>query len=340
MLEGVAFAAPPFDNRGVRGDRPGRRSLGVLTLATVTAVGCAGTEFSAAEPGLYADETGVGAVPDAEVEDDSAADGAVAPTGAPDATIDASIPHDGPTLPESDCGPSATGGRCFGEADVPRTGLSVWLSGDVGVVVTTGKIVRWQDRSGSGNAATQLAPTYQPVVVSAWHAGRPAVLFDGVDDFLALPAGFVDFSKGLTIFAVGDIAVETSCPSFVHLSNGGEVDDVSLHREPGNTFKYEVQDESFQSQNGALPLGKASLLTVVHRPDKRADLYSNGALSGEQSMLLPAPNERARNDLGRSSYSDCTFLNGHIAEILLYARGLDDTERVKVEAYLRTKWAL
>ena len=68
--------------------------------------------------------------------------------------------------------------------------------------------------------------------------------------------------------------------------------------------------------------------------------YSDSALSGEMTMDMPRVVTRARNELGRSSYNGCEFLNGNIAEIVLYARALQDSERMNVEGYLRSKWGL
>jgi len=312
-------------------------------LVTAGVLGCAGTEFSATDLTPEPDGAGGGAMDaPAELRVDGSPDRAI--PGAPDASLDVSVDttnfDDRASPPTMDCGPGATASRCLADAEIPSTGLAIWLSADVGVVVTNGHVVRWQDRSGSGYDATQAVLMYQPVLASAWSEGRSSVFFDGIDDFLALSSGLADFSRGLSLFLVGDIVKEATCPSFVHFSNGGEVDDISLHREPSDTFQYEVADQSFLSEPDSLVLGKPALLTVVHRPDQRADLYSNGALSGEIPMVLPAQHSRARNDLARSSYVNCEFLNGHIAEIVLYARSLEDAERVKVEAYLRTKWAL
>ena len=53
--------------------------------------------------------------------------------------------------------------------------------------------------------------------------------------------------------------------------------------------------------------------------------------------MLPVQVRRARNDIGRSSYGACGFLQGHIAEIILYRRALEAPERTAIEAYLRAK---
>src|SRR5687767_11254862 len=48
--------------------------------------------------------------------------------------------------------------------------------------------------------------------------------------------------------------------------------------------------------------------------------------------------ERANNFIARSLYSGCAFFDGHVFELLLYARAVDVLERESIEAYLQTKW--
>ena len=77
-------------------------------------------------------------------------------------------------------------------AELPVTsGLVIHLdassiSGANGSIVT-----QWSDSSGLGNHATQGTTGSQPTLVSQStdFKGRPAVKFDGVDDFLNLPSG-------------------------------------------------------------------------------------------------------------------------------------------------------
>ena len=58
----------------------------------------------------------------------------------------------------------------------------------------------------------------------------------------------------------------------LEFSNGGEADDISVHRQPEDAWKYEVAEQSFPSQAGDQRLGHASQVTVVHHDDGRVDL--------------------------------------------------------------------
>jgi hypothetical protein len=343
----MAFPPTPSENWGV--EHPHRRWTVASAFAVIAASlsACAGDPFAGDEATMFeagtSVTTGGGSSPLAGGEAGHAGPG----TDEPDAGVNSDEPEASIDQPEaaSDahpaidaCASNATAGAC--PSEIPPLGLLLWLDANVGVESSDGRVASWRDRSGLKNDATQQVADYRPTLAASWHAGKPAIEFDGSARFLAMPTGFADFTGGLTIFEVAEISVDTMCASFLSLSNGGESDDISLHRMMGDEFEYECLDQSFATQPNEQPVLKPSLMTVVHHTDTRLDLYTNGALSGETMIALPATVHRAKNELGRSSYVDCAFLNGHIAEVVLYARDLSDEERVAVEAYLRKKWSL
>lgn len=66
----------------------------------------------------------------------------------------------------------------------PRTigNLALWLDASDAPAIGT-----WLDRSGNARNASQLATNNQPTLTVNALAGRPALLFDGINDSLALP---------------------------------------------------------------------------------------------------------------------------------------------------------
>jgi len=222
--------------------------------------------------------------------------------------------------------------------EIPPDSLLLWLAGDRGVHLVDGAIDRWADQSGNGMDALKSIANERPKPTPTL-AGRPnAVLFDGVDDDLSLGAGFADFAAGVTIFAIANQSADSDCSSIIQLSNGSEVDDVDFGRFRASST-YEVLDGTVTGVSGAFAIGQDVLLDVVHRPDLTVDIRINGEFSnGSQHVALPAPLSRSKNFIGRSLYSECSPFAGKIAEILLYARALSNTEVLQVEAYLRQKW--
>ena len=242
-------------------------------------------------------------------------------TTAIDAPADTSSPSDAPRTPS-----------------VPPNGLVLWLSADEGVVEGGNRVASWRDRSGKVYDASQKQQKLRPTLAPSWRGGLPAVAFDG-EAFLDLPAGFGGVPEGLSIYVVGD-AEGPGCPSFVHFSNGGEAEDISLHLEDNGAFMYEVADQTLLSSTGAAPRGQPLLLGVVHRPATDARLFSGGNAAGNAMMNLPTESNRSQNYVGNTTYALCGPLKGHIAEVIVHRRSLETAERTAMEAYLRAKWSL
>jgi hypothetical protein len=65
----------------------------------------------------------------------------------------------------------------------------------------------------------------------------------------------------------------------------------------------------------------------------------NGGGTTTAMFDLPRLVTRRSNLVGRSQYADCGSARGGMAEMLIYRRALDDTERDRVEAQLQSRWA-
>jgi hypothetical protein len=213
-------------------------------------------------------------------------------------------------------------------------GLLLWLRADFGVTVTKGAISSWADQSGHHSDAVQTDPSHQPKLGTRGSSSRAAVLFD-TDDFMSLPAGFEDFSQGISMFAVYDTDSTDMCIDALDFSNGPEIDDITLGRHDGFVH-YEVFNDSMPGD--AFPVGMQSLASVVHTPDETVQLRLNGGPFTVGNFALPATVTRLSNVVGRSLYTDCGTLNGGLWEALVFSRALDNDERARVESYLQTRW--
>ncbi|QFR31731.1 arabinofuranosidase catalytic domain-containing protein [Ancylobacter sp. TS-1] len=75
----------------------------------------------------------------------------------------------------------------------------------------SGHVVAWYDQSGNGRHAEQAGAAYQPRLVNAGvpgtgPGGRPAMTFDGSDDFLEIAAS-LGFSRAQPAVAMGAVAL-------------------------------------------------------------------------------------------------------------------------------------
>jgi len=220
--------------------------------------------------------------------------------------------------------------------EIPTDGLLLWLRADRGVTEESGAVAIWVDQSGNDLHATQTASNVRPKLVRQAIGGHPSIEFDGADDFMRLAPGFTDFSAGVSIFTVVQRAPTSACNAVLELSNGSEIDDISLG-EYNQALYYEVFNG--WTGGGAVPTDTPLMLAVVHHTNLTLEMRQNGQLAGEGSTDLPITVLREQNFVGRSLYADCVVFPGQIGEVIIYARAVSDAELLSIEAYLRSRWA-
>jgi len=219
--------------------------------------------------------------------------------------------------------------------EIPTDGLLLWLRADRGVTEANGGVSIWTDQSPNHADALQTASNLRPVLVKDGIAGHPALEFDGADDYLRLPDGFADFSKGVSMFAVIQASTANACAAITEFSNAAEVDDLSFDLYMGS-ISYEVFN-SVQS-GGNFVFDAPQQIGVVHRPDLSLQVRRNGGSEGENQFDLPVTVTRTQNFVGRTLYADCTTFSGRIGEILVYNRAVGDRELLDIEAALTTRF--
>ena len=229
-----------------------------------------------------------------------------------------------------------TAGSAGRPAAISSEGLVLWLDAERGVTESSGAISRWADQSGRAAHATQPEAGARPRKVSAG-GGRDMIELDGVDDFMLLADGFEDWTSGVTFFEVVELLEDTGEIGLLDLSNGPEVDDLYIGRQDG-TVHYEVADGTVRSTSDVFSVGERHLIGVQHREDGIVEIRLNGEFVGGGSLPLPATAARYDNFMGRSLYAANHALHARVGEIILYARALDNAERVRVERYLADKW--
>lgn len=110
--------------------------------------------------------------------------------------------------------------RTLGEDALPLDGLALWLRSDSGVVVDgTGRVSRWEDRSGHANHLVQSSTTLQPLRVPNVLAGHPVVRFDGVNDALDFTAG-IAAARSVLVVLREDAAATAQIRALLGYSSG------------------------------------------------------------------------------------------------------------------------
>jgi hypothetical protein len=283
----------------------------LLTSLTALAAAC-GEKFNAALPGVSA---GSGGKPAGGAEQGGTAGSATAGRGAE----------------------AGEGGDPVPAPEIPLAGLQIWLRADEGVTQASRSVSVWQDTSGNQRDALQTAFNYSPKLIDDALAGKAALVFDGEDDFLKLDALGVDFSGGVSIFFMLQQETTSLCDAYFEASTAAEENDLHFGDWEDN-YNYEVLEDVVHDTHYQALLHEPQIATVVQGADGWARLRSNGNGVGERQITLPMPVLRTQVFIGKTLYRDCGAFHGAIGELIVYNRGVKDSELLQIEQYLRSKW--
>jgi hypothetical protein len=220
----------------------------------------------------------------------------------------------------------------------PVSGLRLWLDAGQGVTADgSGYVSAWADQSPNGNNAAQSSSGSRPQKITGAINGEPALRFDGSNDFLTVGNIASLTNPNFTYVVVGAFNSTSGDMAFLSRDEGGGNTNkwiywynstaMKLHLNPGNA---NIASAAFTRSSGVyrtFMLTKNST-SYVHYLDG----ISGGTVTN--STTLPSPDTDFRIGQAESNF----YLNGDIAEILVYDHALSAVERHEVEAYLEAKY--
>lgn len=234
-------------------------------------------------------------------------------------------------------------------------GLAMWLDASQGVQLSTMGVVSWQDLA-SGNSPEQLDRGSQPSLRANAINGRPAVHFDGNDQYLmANDHRSVQFGNG--DFMVEAVVAYTNVPSrdqntgyacvFVKSGPYAPYPGPALFGNdptvPNASFRAQVDAFTFvdsvptTNNDGSFHyVGMRRLSGVL---SIRVDGVTSGSgvtADGDMSAVGMGVYIGGRDPLGHANQS----LRGDIAELVAVKGPVSDEQIRSLEAYLKTKYAL
>jgi hypothetical protein len=189
-----------------------------------------------------------------------------------------------------------------------------------------------------------------PILVGNAIGGRPALRFDGIDDYLTLPSGFQDFTAGMALYVVMRPTAAPFGAKLLLLGNSGGKASIGLGK-AGSTAGYQFFTSSgggsftwFDTSNGWVT-GEAALVSVVQDPGAAgatsyAAVAKNGLTLLGKNVYVPPVLTRGINYIGRSYWSADGPFQGDIAEIVLYNRKLSAQEQTAVQGYFAQKYGI
>ena len=232
-------------------------------------------------------------------------------------------------------------------------GAVLWLRADTLTGLPDGAAVAaWGDMSGAGNNVTQGTAAQQPTYRANVISGKPVVRFDGGD--VLSGATNLNLTAGLSIFFVSKNRVRKNYNGIFRLGpdttiTGSSV--LELFYQAGTTdagsgnayyLTNRASVSSYVHDNDAAPAVNQFYLGEVIATPAAATQYLNGAARAVDgaggSNFVPALASVPHVGIG---YADPGgYLDGDLAELIVYNSALTSFNRRQVEDYLLQKYGL
>ena len=210
-------------------------------------------------------------------------------------------------------------------------------SDGTGAVAVGDQVGYWADKSGGGNHVTQATAANRPTLTANKVNGKAALTWDGSNDNLSKSAYTAQNSlSGLTRIFVFSCANQVSWISRVFDGGGNGITVNGNLRLYADNTNYSGFVPTGSSSN-AMPLGIYSAVYANSSMALRQDGVSVAVTSTVGTIPATTAAGNPTLHIG-SNIGANQFLNGPIAEYIIYNRGLSDAELTRVEAYLRKKW--
>lgn len=219
---------------------------------------------------------------------------------------------------------------------IPTTNLALHLDAGRGITAFGDSLNKWKDLSGSGNDGFENNTTRQPMVVDGAMNNQQVVRFDG--------------SSWVTLPSAATLGIQSSDYEVFIVAKSSSSHSNTEFLLAGSTERYEMH---MNGTSGARFIPTASTYIDVGSSgaytDATAQLYNARATS---TLAILSVNRKKTVSSVNAQSSDAGtlylgvranntgFLNGDIAEVIIYTDVLSDNDRRKVESYLFKKYAI
>jgi hypothetical protein len=199
--------------------------------------------------------------------------------------------------------------------------------------VVTDLVTSWNDQSNNGNNATAYN---SPELITNELNGKSVISFNGSSSYLE--AGIsLSQNQDRTIFIVGKYNdINAGQQGFLNLLGDGP---------EGYVFKAGEVDESYYYNGPAqiaaptsVSVGNYHIVSISNNTEPNTSTMRINGVAGNNDYGEMTTRYVSYANIG-SRNANQDFLNGSIAEIIIYNRGLTTSERQEVESYLTNKYA-
>ena len=210
----------------------------------------------------------------------------------------------------------------------------------------------WKDKSGNGYDATQTTSASRPTYRTSQVNGKPTIQFDGTDDHLHLASGSLGILRnvsGATVFVVAKYSTDLTQQSIFWFSNGTGAGQTRLQFRKSATNTFSVVGRRLDADTAQVVTSTTTNIGNYIVQSVRVDYqntllqqFLNNTLDGESLSFQTLGNTSDTDSLNAflGSANSTNFLNGNIAEVIVFNKTLSTAEFNNVNIYLMAKWGL
>lgn len=184
-------------------------------------------------------------------------------------------------------------------------------------------------------AQVTTTPSLAPTLITNAINNRPALRFDGIDDFLTSTTTSIHTTNGLSVIIVGKT------------SNTANNNQTYISKFDSTNREWRLQNDEFNVVNDTLNFSNnntnfniLSALWSPTNPQLSISINNNTTSTTTGANTIATTNEPIPIIVGANNQGSTGFLNGDIAEILVYNKKLSDTELTKVRTYFNNKYSI
>ncbi|HOO50135.1 MAG TPA: cadherin domain-containing protein, partial [Alphaproteobacteria bacterium] len=197
----------------------------------------------------------------------------------------------------------------------------------------SGSVARWQDKSVSGFDVTSGGGA-QPSYGVDTKNGNNVLTFDGTTDRLS-NAGAVISGSAYTAFIVYERDSPTAREAAFELGGGGSRNGLFLNNSGTDKYNYYLNG-SFYNSSASYTVGNYNLVSIT----QAGTIVLVDVNNVNQIFASTATRTTTTGIYIGDDSTSGDFLQGKIAEVIIYDRALNSFEEHDVENYLASKWGM
>lgn len=191
-------------------------------------------------------------------------------------------------------------------------------------------------------AQSTTTPNLAPKLITNAINNRPALRFDGIDDFLISTTTSIHTNNGLSIIVVGKANSIGNNQTYI-----GKFDATNNERE------WRLQNDDFiatdlataETANETVSFANNTnvrIISATWAPNQLAsvNINSENAINATSPVVADISTTTEPIIVGANAQGGASFLNGDIAEILVYNKKLSTDELTKIRTYLNSKYVI